>query len=191
MPARGSHRPERARLTHSVPQVIRSLRLGTPSGPPAGRAQGSGPRVGQTNRLGHATPARGRALPRVGSPGVGHPVPPAGTLVSGDDRISYVPGEPLLCSCPALRPRQDPRIRPCNASARPPICPPRRLPHSYFRGSITRLRHWLSTLRRPGRPDTTQDSLPVVGQTLPDGLDHPQGSIDLSGADKSPLASVP
>lgn len=30
----------------------------------------------------------------------------------GDDRISYVPGEPLLCSCPALRPRQDQRVRP-------------------------------------------------------------------------------
>ena len=45
-----------------------------------------------------------------------------------------------------------------------------------FRGSITRLRHWLSTLRRPGRPDTTQDSLPAAGQTLPDGLDYPQGS---------------
>jgi hypothetical protein len=47
-----------------------------------------------------------------------------------------------------------------------------------FRGSITRLRHWLSTLRRPGRPDTTQDSLPAVGQTLPDGLVYPQGSIE-------------
>ena len=49
---------------------------------------------------------------------------------------------------------------------------------STFRGSITRLRHWLSTLRRPGRPDTTQDSLPAVGQTLPDGLGYPQGSIE-------------
>ena len=66
----------------------------------------------------------------------------------------------------------------CDASARPPLCPRRRLPHWYFRGSITRLRHWLSTLRRPGRPDATQDSLPVVGQTLPDGLDYTQGSIE-------------
>jgi len=49
---------------------------------------------------------------------------------------------------------------------------------TYFRGSITRLRHWLSTLRRPGRPDATQDSLPAVGQTLPDGLDYPQGSSE-------------
>jgi hypothetical protein len=29
LPARGSHRPERAPLTHSVPRVIHSLRLGT------------------------------------------------------------------------------------------------------------------------------------------------------------------
>ena len=47
-----------------------------------------------------------------------------------------------------------------------------------FRGSITRLRHWLSTLRRPGYPDTTQDSLPAAGQTLPDGLAYPQGSTE-------------
>ena len=46
------------------------------------------------------------------SPGVGHPVSPAGTLASGNGRISYVPGEPRLCSCPALRPRRDRRIWP-------------------------------------------------------------------------------
>jgi len=37
-PARGSHRPERAQLTHSVPQVIPSLRRGTPSGSTADTA---------------------------------------------------------------------------------------------------------------------------------------------------------
>lgn len=47
-----------------------------------------------------------------------------------------------------------------------------------FRGSITRLRHWLSTLRSAGYPYTTQDSLPAAGQALPDGLDYPQGSIE-------------
>jgi hypothetical protein len=37
-----------------------------------------------------------------------------------------------------------------------------RLPHDqYFRGSITRLSHSLSTLRRWGHPQTTQDSLPA------------------------------
>jgi hypothetical protein len=47
-----------------------------------------------------------------------------------------------------------------------------------FRGSIARLWHWLSTLRRMGHPITTQDSLPAVGQTLPDGLAYPQGSTE-------------
>ena len=54
--------------------------------------------------------------------------------------------------------------------ARPPRCPRRRFPQLVFRGSITRLRHSLSTLRSVGYPSTTQDSLPAVGQTLPDGL---------------------
>jgi len=57
LPTRGSHRPERAQLTHSVPQVIRSLRLGTWSGSLAGKAPGSAPTAGRTSRLGHATPA--------------------------------------------------------------------------------------------------------------------------------------
>ena len=38
LPARGSHRPERAQLTHSVPQVIPSLLAGTRSGSHTGRA---------------------------------------------------------------------------------------------------------------------------------------------------------
>ena len=46
-----------------------------------------------------------------GSPGVGHPVPPAGN--SSVETAGSPPflGNPL-CSCPALRPRQDRRIRP-------------------------------------------------------------------------------
>src|SRR3990167_1852651 len=55
-PARDSHRPERAQLTHSVPQVIHSLRLGTPSGPHAGRARDGVPGAGETSSTGHATP---------------------------------------------------------------------------------------------------------------------------------------
>ena len=39
-----------------------------------------------------------------------------------------------------------------------------------FRGSIARRLTWLSTLRRGGRPPTTQDSLPAAGPALPDGI---------------------
>jgi len=38
--------------------------------------------------------------------------------------------------------------------------------------------HTLSTLRPGGRPTRTQDSLPVVGQTLPGGLEGPLGSSE-------------
>ena len=51
-------------------------------------------------------------------------------------------------------------------------------PQRNFRGSITRLSHWLSTLRSGRYRTTTQDSLPATGQVLPDGLDYPQGSIE-------------
>lgn len=45
-----------------------------------------------------------------------------------------------------------------------------------FRGSIAWLLDSLSTLRSAGCPDTTQDSLPAVGYTLPDGFSYPRGS---------------
>ena len=96
--------------------------------------------------------------------------------VSGNDRISYVPGEPAV-------------LLPCSPTPAGPthqaITMRRRGPRyvhgegsriNSFRGSITRLRHWLSTLRRPGRPGTTQDSLPAAGQALPDGIAYPQSS---------------
>ena len=45
----------------------------------------------------------------------------------------------------------------------------------FFRGSITRLIHALSTLREMGLPIAAQDSLPAVGRTLPDGTGYPLG----------------
>ena len=74
-------------------------------------------------------PFRGRALPRAvfwsWSPGIS-----GRAIVDGNDRISYVPGEPRLCSCPALRPRQDRRHQACcDAPARPPQRPRQRLLH--------------------------------------------------------------
>ena len=134
------------------------------------------PSLGDTTRSGSCFARTRPSATAGGSPGVGHPVSPAGMWVSGDDRISYVPGEPHCALALLSDPGRTDASGHCDASARPPLCPRRRLPHSYFRGSITRLRHWLSTLRRPGCPDTTQDSLPAAGQALPDGLGYPQGS---------------
>jgi hypothetical protein len=112
------------------------------------------------------------------SPGVGHPVPPAGMLSVETAGSPTFLGNPHCALALLFDPGRTGASGPCDASARPPLCPRRRLPRCSFRGSITRLRHWLSTLRRPGHPDTTQDSLPAVGQTLPDGLGFPQGSAE-------------
>ena len=56
------------------------------------------------------------------------------------------------------------------AAAWPLVCEQQRLPRLVFRSSIAWLSDWLSTLRGAGYPATTQDSLPVAGQALPDGL---------------------
>jgi hypothetical protein len=89
----------------------------------------------------------------------------------GNDRISQVPGESQLsvCTCSvdsggiAASDHYD-------VATWPLMSERQRLPQLAFRSSIAWLSDWLSTLRRPGYPDTTQDSLPAVGQTLPDGL---------------------
>ena len=156
-----------------VPRLLRYYRDVTTSCRPSRRTSFSFvlmvPRSHSSFRS-HAWPS---AAPR--GPGVGHPVPPAGNC-RGDGRISHVPGEPRLCFCPALRPRRTDRIRPLRCDGAAPILTTRRATAMNFRGSITRLWHWLSTLRRMGRPNTTQDSLPAAGLALPDGLEYPQGS---------------
>jgi len=65
---------------------------------------------------------------------------------------------------------------PCSAELWPDPPTQTRLPRVlFFRGSITRLTCSLSTLRREGRPSTTQDSLPAAGQALPGGVGYPLG----------------
>jgi hypothetical protein len=135
------------------------------------------PSLGGTTQSARVSPVRGRALPRAGllelvtrylRPGL-RSVEPAGspTFLGNPD-----------CALALLSdPGRTGGIRPVSMLRRGPHSVHGRGSCIYsFRGSITRLRHWLSTLRRPGHPDTTQDSLPAVGQTLPDGLGYPQGS---------------
>lgn len=58
----------------------------------------------------------------------------------------------------------------CGGAAWPLGSQKQRLPRKVFRRSIAWPSDWLSTLRRAGYPRPTQDSLPVAGQALPDGL---------------------
>ena len=88
--------------------------------------------------------------------------------VSGDGRISQVPGEPQCERAPVCDPggTSAPGIAalrcglPCGKRRRLP----RRVP---FRGSITRPTHSLCTLRSRGHPRTTQHSVPAGCQPLP------------------------
>ena len=57
----------------------------------------------------------------------------------------------------------------------PSAIPKTSAPHGQFRGSITRPARSLCTLRRRGRPRTTQHSVPVDGQSLPARDLHPTG----------------
>ena len=58
----------------------------------------------------------------------------------------------------------------CDTAAWPLVCKKQRLPRKVFRSSIAWLSDWLSTLRGVSYPSTTQDSLPVAGQALLDGI---------------------
>ena len=58
----------------------------------------------------------------------------------------------------------------CGAATWPLVCEQQRLPQKVFRRSIVRLSDSQTTLRRGRYLPTTQDSLPVAGQALPDGL---------------------
>ncbi len=85
------------------------------------------------------------------------------------------PMVPLPCSWTPARP---PHHRPKGVWVLPPLSERRRLSQvDHFRGSITRLWHWLSTLRSAELPRHRQDSLLAASQALPDGLDDPQGSF--------------
>ena len=63
-------------------------------------------------------------------------------LVSGNGRISYVPGEPQLCSCPVLRPRRDRRIRPLQCAGAAPAVSTTKAPTFV----LSRLNHTASAL---------------------------------------------
>ena len=86
-------------------------------------------------------------------------------------RISQVPGESQLSVC-TWSPTPAGLLAPdhYSAAAWPLVCEKQRLPRMVFRRSIAWLSDSLSTLRRVRYLPTTQDSLPVAGQALLDGL---------------------
>jgi hypothetical protein len=119
-------------------------------------------------------------------PGASHRGP--GSLVSGlpirncdgDVGASQVPGEPWWPLSVFFDPGGIRRVlwdQVQQHLTRPPLMSTTKAPSVLsFRGSFTRPLTWLSTLRRVGRPTTTQDSLLAAGPALPGGIGYPQGS---------------
>ena len=104
-------------------------------------------------------------------PGVGNPVSPAGNSPRSKQ------GSPKFLGnhdCPFAMFQSDAGrtayTRPYGAAAWPLVIERQRLPRKVFRRSIALLSDSLSTLRRADYSSTTQDSLPVAGQALLDGL---------------------
>ena len=127
------------------------------------------PSLGDTSvALVKFAPGRTSAPPR---PGVDNPVSPSGCC-RGSNRISQVPGESQLSVCTCSKPTPAGLFAPYHYGAAAwPLDPQvQRLPRKVFRRPIAWLSDSLSTLRRVGYPDPTQDSLPVAGQALSGGL---------------------
>ena len=126
------------------------------------------PLGGTSDALVAFAPGRTSAPPR---PGVGNPVSPTGNSPRRRQGSPKFLGNP---HCPFAHVQSTPAglLAPdhCGAAAWPLVCEQQRLPRKVFRRSIAWLSDWLSTLRRAGHPNATQDSLPAVGQTLLDGL---------------------
>ena len=67
----------------------------------------------------------------------------------------------------------------CDTAAWPLVCKKQRLPRKVFRSSIAWLSDWLFTLRGVSYLSTTQNSLPVAGQALLNGI--PTRKVPMKG----------
>ena len=103
------------------------------------------------------------ALPEgLGLSGSATPVPTHGH--AGDGRPPRFLGNPRDGSPGSWTPVGPARQAVRRADAAPACGNSKGSRQENFRGSMSRLSVWLSTLRRVGRPTTTQDSLPAAGQ---------------------------
>jgi hypothetical protein len=154
----------RYRLTSPVS----SLRLAADDSHPPARAWISGtPGTGVLR-------AETTGLPRfLGDPrGRAGFLDPGGTATSGRGPLSL-----RADSSGAQAPRRLSSPRPCDIPASPSAFGSASAPTvNFFRGSITRPAHPLSTLRRADHSATTQDSLPAGGHPCRTGL-HPARSL--------------
>ena len=159
-------------LLGRVPRLPRYYEDAKPSYHPSRRA--SFPSLGDTRGVPRASLPSGREIPtgRAWSFGSALPMPTDPRETTGLPTFLRNP----LCICPALRPRSDRCPLAITVTpTRPLLLPQQRLRRGNFRGSITRLLHSLSTLRRVCYRPTTQDSLRLPAQLYRTGFE-PAGS---------------
>jgi len=117
-----------------------------------------------------AAPTAGRRAR--GRPGVsyaGCPIPALNVETTGLPRFLGNPNADMPCSSTPTGPAGPSHFSPPDTAFRGHYCVGSRN-DKFFRGSITRPAHSLSTLRSRGHPRTTQDSLPAVGLLCRAGL---------------------
>ena len=103
-------------------------------------------------------------------PGVVDPVSPPGNLPRKRQELPSSWGISIVRLHMFRDAGRTARTRPFSAAAWPLVCEQQRLPRKVFRRSMAWLSDSLSTLRRGRYLPTTQDSLPVASQALPEGL---------------------
>ena len=118
------------------------------------------------------------ALPE---PGVGNPVPPAGNSPRSKSRTLPSSWGTSVVRLPCSDPTPAGLFVSdhCDTTAWPLVCKKQRLPRKGFRSSIAWLSDSLSTLRSADYSNTTQDSLPVAGQALLNGI--PTRKVPMKG----------
>lgn len=111
-------------------------------------------------------------------PGVGYPVPPSGIMPWKRQGLPSSWGTPrFICVCSST-PVGHVILALNESRILLPLKRKRKLRRVFlFRGSIASLLNSLSTLRKAGYPDLTQDSLPAAGWALPGGI-TPLGSCE-------------
>ena len=95
---------------------------------------------------------------------------------AGPPRFPGNPCVPLPCSSTPAGPDTPGRY---GVPARPPLCPQRRLPRQIYLSGLHSTALGLAVYASSGvLPHPTQNSLPVAGQALPDGIDYPQSCYE-------------
>ena len=112
-------------------------------------------------------------------PGVHQPVPTSGTVRRETTRASQVPRQPCCPFALFSDPGRTTRIRPIRCAGAAPAMSTTKAPTKTHLSGLNRTALGLAVYASScALPHPTQNSLPVAGQALPDGIGYPQGCAE-------------